>query len=106
MRLNGLYMIIGSAARLKGVPVHPVRITTARKAFVGHGGLKRPDAKRRSRAMCRLLGWNPMNDDEADAGCIWWFACNANDPRLTPPISKMMHRQIVEQVPVLRLVRS
>lgn len=102
VRLNGLYMVIGAAARLKGVPVHPVLITSARKDFLGHGRLKRDIAKRRARAMCRLLGWTPMNDDEADAGTIWWFACLANDKRLTPPISKLMTKQIVDVVPFRR----
>jgi hypothetical protein len=104
VRLNGLYMIIGAAARLKGVPVHPVKITTARKGFLGHGGLKRAVAKKRSRAMCRLLGWNPMNDDEADAGCIFWFAGLAHG-RPTP-ISKLMQKQIVEVVPFRRRVAA
>ena len=100
VRLNGLYMVIGAAARLKGVPVHPVMVSSARKPFLGHGRLKRYEAKKRARAMCRLLGWNPVNDDEADAGCIWWFACIANAPNLTPMISKMMHKQLVEIVPL------
>lgn len=100
VRLNGLYMVIGSAARLKGVPVHPVRITTARKGFLGHGGLKRDVAKKRSRSMCRLLGWNPANDDEADAGCIFWFAGVAHG-KFTP-ISKLMQKQCVEIVPFRR----
>jgi hypothetical protein len=100
VRLNGLYMIIGSAARLKGVPVHPVRITSARKGFLGNGGLKRDVAKRRSRAMCRLLGWTPQNDDEADAGCIFWFASLAHGKATL--ISKMMQKQIVEVVPFRR----
>jgi hypothetical protein len=100
VRLNGLYMIIGSAARLKGVPVHPVRITTARKGFLGNGGLKRDVAKRRSRAMCRLLGWEPKNDDEADAGCLFWFASVAHGR--APMISRLMQKQIVEVVPFRR----
>lgn len=100
VRLNGIYMLIGSAARLKGVTVHPVKITTARKGFIGHGGLKRPVAKRRSRSMCRLLGWEPKTDDEADAGCIFWFASLANGK--APLISKLMHKQIVEVVPFRR----
>jgi len=91
VRLNGLWMVIGSAARLKGVPVHPVTVSSARKPFLGHGRLKRHEAKKRARAMCRLLGWEPRNDDEADAGAIWWFACVANAPELAPKISKLMH---------------
>jgi hypothetical protein len=102
VRLNGLYMIFGSAARLKGVPVHPVLVSSARKPFLGHGRLKTIEAKKRARAMCRLLGWQPKNDDEADAGCIWWFACVANSPNLAQPISKLMHKQIVTVVPFPR----
>jgi hypothetical protein len=104
LRLTGLVMVIGSAARLKGMPVHMVRITTARKGFIGHGGLKREIAKKRSRAMCRLLGWNPMNDDEADAGCIFWFASLAHGK--APLISKLMHKQCVEVVPFRRRVAA
>ncbi len=100
IRLQGLVMVIGSAARLKGVPVHMVRITTARKGFIGHGGLKRDIAKRRSRAMCRLLGWEPKNDDEADAGCLFWFASVANGKPI--PLSKLMQKQFVEVVPFRR----
>lgn len=100
VRLNGLYMIIGGAARLRGITVHPVRISSARKGFIGHGKLKRYEAKKRSRAMCRLLGWQPKNDDESDAGCIWWFASLANSTTLTPKISKMDHKKLVELIPV------
>jgi hypothetical protein len=100
VRLNGLYMVIGAAARLKGVPVHPVRITTARKGFLGHGGLKRDIAKKRSRAMARLLGWNPLNDDEADAACIFWFASVANGKPIL--ISKLMQKQVVDVIPFRR----
>lgn len=99
VRLNGLYMLFGAAARLKGIPVHPVLISSARTKFLGHGRLKRHEAKKRSRAMCRLLGWNPVNDDEADAGCIWWFGSLANSPKLTPPISRMMFKQAVAIIP-------
>lgn len=106
VRLNGIYMIIGGAARLKGVPVHPVRISSARKPFIGHGRLKRWEAKKRSRAMCRLLGWQPQNDDEADAGCIWWFASLANSVALTPRISKMDHKKIVEIIPPRYPIRA
>jgi hypothetical protein len=102
VRLNGLYMILGSAARLKGIPVHPVLVSAARKPFLGHGRLKRVEAKKRARAMCRLLGWNPMTDDEADAGAIWWFACVANSPTLAHPVSKMMHKQAATVVPFRR----
>lgn len=99
IRLNGLYMIIGSAARLRGIKVNPIRITSARVGFLGNGRLKREIAKKRSRRMCRLLGWEPMTDDEGDAGCIWWNACLANDKTRTPPISKMMHKQAVDPIP-------
>jgi len=104
VRLNGLYMIIGAAARLKGVPVHPVKITTARKGFLGHGGLKRAVAKKRSRSMGRLLGWNPTNDDEADACCLFWFASLAHGR--AHPISKLMQKQIIEVVPFRRRIAA
>lgn len=99
VRLNGLYMLFGAAARLKGIPVHPVLVSSVRRGFIGHGRLKSAEAKRRTRAMCRLLGWTPANDDEADAGAIWWFASLANSKTLTPLISKMDHKRLVQLVP-------
>jgi len=90
VRLNGLFLLIGSAARLKGVPVHLVKVNEARKNFIGKGRLKGVEAKRRCRSMCKQLGWDVKNADEADAAAIWWVACAANAPELVPPISPMM----------------
>jgi hypothetical protein len=94
VRLNGLFLLIGSAARLKGVPVHLVKVNEARKNFIGKGRLKGAEAKRRCRGMCKQLGWAVRNDDESDAAAIWWVACAANAPELVPPISPMMHAQL------------
>jgi hypothetical protein len=104
-KLHGLYMIIGATARAKGVKVMPLKIISCRTPFIGSGSRKRPDgrivggplkrkeAKRRSMFMCRTLGWDPKNEDEGDAGCLWWNGCVQVAPNLAPKISPMMRRQ-------------
>ena len=73
IRLNSLYGIIGGAVILKGLPVHEIDVRTVRQTFIGHANLEGGEAKRRCKAMCRLLGWTCNNVDEADAGALWHF---------------------------------
>lgn len=94
LRLSGLFMIFGAAARTKGVPVKTLDVRTVRASFLGNGNLKRDEAKRRTRAMCRLLGWDVLDDDQADAGAIWWNACAICCPSLTPKISPSMRAHV------------
>ena len=95
VRLNSLYGIIGSAAILKGVPVHDVNVKQARTVFIGEGNLKGQEAKRRCKAMCKLLGWPCDNRDESDAGAIWHFGCCVEAPRLAVVIHPGMHKKLV-----------
>lgn len=57
--------------------VEPAKI---RKHFIGAGGLKRADAKAGVIDKCRWRGWNPANDDEADALALWDYRCALLDP--------------------------
>jgi hypothetical protein len=68
--------------------VIPAQIRTWRKAILGRGDLRTDEAKRAARAYCRLAGWTPQNDDEAEAACIWAWACGvlkAEDYRRIAP---------------------
>ena len=90
--LVGLQLSIRGCAKrvgIRNVPGHgtdgyAVSVSTARKAFLGKGNLKSGDAKRAAMHVCRLLGWEPQNEDEADAACVWVWACQQLAPEKAP----------------------
>jgi hypothetical protein len=95
VRLNTLYGIIGGAAILKDIRIIEVDVQQARAVFIGDGKLKGPEAKRRAKGMCRVLGWPCDNVDEADAAAIWHFGCSVVAPRAAVIIHPGMHRKLV-----------
>lgn len=71
----GLRGCVIGMAFLESIPVSQYAASTIRKHFIGHGGMKRKEAKRAALVRCKQLGWNPLNDDEADAAALWDYAC-------------------------------
>ena len=94
IRLNTIYGIIGAAAICKGIKVIEVDVQQARVVFIGDGQIKGPEAKRRAKGMCRVLGWPCRNVDEADAASIWHFGCSVVAPRKAVIIHPGMHRKL------------
>ena len=80
VRLNGLYHCIGAVAKAKRILVRPVNLQTARKLFIGSGNLPGEQTKRMVLERCEELGWRPQNNDEGDAGCVWFYACHMLQP--------------------------
>ena len=69
------YLLVGLAAVAAGVPgawgVSPkrVHVATARKSFLGTG--RPPDPKMAVIRQCRLLGFDVLDDNAADALALW-----------------------------------
>jgi Holliday junction resolvasome RuvABC endonuclease subunit len=63
-------------------------VNTVRKFFLGDGSLEREQAKHRTVQRCTALGWEPADDNAADALAIWAWRCAMIDPlqgtNLTP----------------------
>lgn len=74
--LMGLRGCVMGAAHMFHIPFEQHDVSTIRKHFIGHGRLKRADAKRATIARCGQLGWKVANDDEADAAALWDYACS------------------------------
>ena len=91
MDLARLTHTVELIAGLASIPVRNVAPSTARKEFLGDGRLDRKTAKRRAIAMCKLLGWNAENDDEADAACIWHWGICQTAPNLAAAIHGGLH---------------
>lgn len=77
---------------IENVPVKQLAVQTVRKHFVGHGGLKRADAKLATLRRCKQLGWAPKNDDEADAAALWDLACATEAQISTHPSGGLFDR--------------
>jgi hypothetical protein len=82
----GLWAIIAGAAHVNGVPIEVVPVQTWRAFVLGNGKLPRREAKTRAIQICAQLGWRVRNDDEAEAACIWLYACSLQAPKLAPRI--------------------
>lgn len=90
--LSRLVSIVEFVADKKGIPTMNGHVQSMRAKFLGHG---RPsDPKQRAKAMCRELGWEPKNLDQADAGVLWWFASMRRAPRFYQPITPMMQARV------------
>lgn len=100
-RLIGLNKAAGATAVLRGIPRSNRRDVfpqTHRKFFVGQARPENPKAATIKR--CREMGWEPQDDNVADALAIWSFACAqiAPDTALdtTPLFSPRKRREALE----------
>ena len=98
IRLMGLWAIMAAAAKVKGIRYSRVNVQSARKDFIGHGNLRGAEAKRRCFEICKLLGWEPKNRDEADAACVWHAACLKLAPHSAAIITPMMQARVASTV--------
>lgn len=74
--LMGLRGCVMGVAHMHHIKFDQFEVSTIRKHFIGHGRLKRVEAKAATIKQCQLLGWKVRNDDEADAGALWDYACS------------------------------
>lgn len=74
--LMGLRGCVIGIAHMHHVPLEQFEISTVRRHFIGHGGLKSKPAKDAVMKRCKQLGWNPKNFDESDSGAVWDYACS------------------------------
>jgi len=84
-RLIGLWAAIAGVVRARGIPCRRANVKTIRKFFVGQGNLPSDKAKREVMRICRCLGWEPANFDEADAAAGWLYAASLHDKTLLAP---------------------
>ena len=80
--------IVEFVCQIRNVPIRTAHVQTVRARFLGNGRPENP--KQRAQAMCRVLGWGEVNQDEADALAVWWHACTLIAPRAYQVITQMM----------------
>lgn len=74
--LMGLIACVRGWAATKGIPCQTFEIASIDKHFLGHRIKGRAERKAANLARCRLLGWSPQNEDEADAGAVFDMTCS------------------------------
>lgn len=85
--LRKLYSLAGMTefvCVLEGVACTEITAGEWRRAFLGMHYPKsgtRDELKRAVISGCRALGWNPVDDNEADAMAIWHVAVSVRNPR-------------------------
>lgn len=84
--------VIGMAF-LESISVSQYAASTVRKHFIGHGRMARKEAKRATLMRCKQLGWNPLNDDEADAAALWDLACAKRGQKATVPMGGLFDKR-------------
>jgi hypothetical protein len=91
---GGLIFVARAVLYERGV----YRITTApvnsvRKFFLGQGDMPRDEAKHRTVMRCRAMGWDPENDDAADALACWAWRCSHIDPAFGIALSPLFNKR-------------
>lgn len=90
--LIGLVACVRGCSFDMGIRCETAHLATVRRHFIGKNltvkhfpHLKMAAAKKAIKSevihQCRLVGWNPQDDNEADAMAIWDWACAVFAPR-------------------------
>jgi crossover junction endodeoxyribonuclease RuvC len=82
-KLYGLAYHTELICRERSIPCSETPMQTARATLgvkqlprsVKDKAVRRKHMKSEVMRLCRGQGWEPANDDEADALCVWWDAC-------------------------------
>ena len=76
---RALFQYLGcflGVAESMGVRTDEYTVAEIRKHFISASNLRRASAKASVMEVCRTIGWSVRNDNEADAGALWEYACS------------------------------
>ncbi len=92
----GLWAGLYFAARTRDVIWREANAKSVRQLFIGTGALKSKEAKGEAKRVCEAIGWTPHNEDEADAGAVWWCAVHALAPDLAPDVKPHRYQRVAD----------
>jgi hypothetical protein len=93
--------VVEFVAGMKAIQRRSANVQTARKVVLGQGRPREP--KKLAMAMCKELGWSPKNEDEADAGIVWQYACLQVKPHAAAIITPMMQQRVASHAEKRRI---
>jgi Holliday junction resolvasome RuvABC endonuclease subunit len=97
LALGADFMIKG-AAKIRGIRCFEIHGNTWKSAILGSGNLPSSQAKKKSLQLCRGMGLEPKDDNEADAYAIWLYAgihiAKFNDADALAAIAKLQWKLV------------
>lgn len=91
--LHGYPAIVEELLEDTGLAVREATVSDIRRHFLGRTTFKGPIAKRLTIEKCRRLGFNPIDDNAADALALWHYQCSLIDPRIAIETSPLFLRR-------------
>lgn len=90
LMLRGAIGVLEARASAANVPkILPIDIKAARGHLVGQRTFpKGQDAKAATMRAAASLGWDPQDDNEADAAAIWSLVCAQENPKLAAALGR------------------
>ena len=94
-RLAGLHGIVRAlAVRAKVPEITGATVQDIRQHFIHIRNLRSAAAKRRVFAMCQRLGWEPADDNAADALAAWSYGCALVHPITALQTTPLAHPNV------------
>jgi len=91
--LMGLVANVQGWAELQGIKCEVFEVGTIDKHFLGARQIGRANRKAAIQGRCRMLGWNPQTEDEADAGAVWDIMCSRMSPSYAAQSGLLLSRR-------------
>jgi hypothetical protein len=93
--LAGLRGVVFSVVDRLGVELGEANVGDVRQHFISDRMAGRERAKRETVQRCRALGWQPADDNAADALAVWSYACALIDPVQALKIVPLFNRNLM-----------
>jgi len=90
--LIGLCAVTEESTYQTGIDVREARVADVRRHFLGSVRIKRTAAKAMTIAACRRLGWEPKDDNAADALALWHYQASIFEPKLSMQTAPLFRR--------------
>ncbi len=93
--LMGLVACIRGWAAIKGVRCETFEIRTIDRHFLGSVQTEGRDARKAAIwNRCKMLGWEPQTQDEADAGSVYEVMCSRMSPAYAASSGLLLSRRV------------
>lgn len=98
--LQGLPAIVEMVAWMRGIyntNLQRVHVSKVRSYFIGRERLERKEAKQLTMRKCKLLRWDPQDDNAGDALALWSYRCAQIDYRTSIKVTPLFMHSVKAQ---------
>lgn len=90
--LHGLPALVKGVAFMRGIfkdRLRRINVSTVRKYFIGRERCESKEAKKLTIRKCKLMRWQPQDDNAADALALWSYQCALLDPATSVKVTPL-----------------